>query len=241
MSPTSVLGLLTMTSSLVQAQVQTQPGTLLSSGRWIAANIVAAVAIVVAWLATVGVWELVGAETGGTILYYTLTAVLFGIAGLVAGVATGIALRSLVAALPMRMWVLLHVAIYFIPPALDLIWPPSSPPDDVIFSTLAIFVIAPVAGAIIGVILGGLQALVLRRAAYGTKAWILWSAIGSGSGVLAATWIYANYLNDPSAPEWAAPVTLLAWDILRALFLLPALWALRPRERAEPIPVASSP
>jgi uncharacterized membrane protein len=230
-----------MTSSLVQAQVPTQPGTLLSSGRWIAANIVAAVAMVVAWLAAVGVRELVGTDTGGTILYYTLTAVLFGIAGLIAGAATGIALRSLIAALPIRMWILLHVVLYALPSLADLISPSSPSSDSTAFSTLEIFSIVPLVGAVFGLVTGGLQALVLRRAAYGTKAWILWSAIGGGAGLLVVTWIDANYLNDPSAPEWASAAAFPTWDIITALFLLPALRSLRPRERAEPIPVASSP
>jgi hypothetical protein len=91
---------------------------------------------------------------------------------------------------------------------------------------VATFVFGPMFGAI----MGGLQTLVLRRAATGMLAWVLWSAVGSAvlAALLMAT-VFGLGQNNGVATFLAIQAVMFAGTVGSAVIMLPAVKRLAPR------------
>lgn len=84
---------------------------------------------------------------------------------------------------------------------------------------------------LIGALLGGLQGLVLRSAAHGTRAWIAAFAIGSGA-VAAVSGLSVGPIHFPISEDVSYVVRQSAavpWVMLLAVIMLPAFNRLTPR------------
>ena len=213
--------------------------------RWIKANIVAAIVSGVASFAIYGLKHAVGAaeqqaEFGALLALYIATIAFSGLAGAAGGVLTGAVLQRIVRRLPAWTWIALHAGMSIVvgvavelmdtsrsaraseAPALD----PSVLPSSAVFGAL-------IFGAISGTIVGGLEALVLRRAATGMAAWIKWSA-----AAFAAAWLLlvsGATLLPPGgglSSELVNQALSFAAAVIVALLTLPALRQLQPRAPA---------
>jgi hypothetical protein len=101
---------------------------------------------------------------------------------------------------------------------------------------LGVLIITFVFGPILGAAIGGLQALVLRRAAAGTGVWVLWSMIATAAmllGVMLAALLLASPGMDPAKTRFVDQLTmqavLFAGSVLAAVIMLPAVKRLTPR------------
>jgi hypothetical protein len=154
------------------------------------------------------------------------------LAGAAEGILSGAVLQRILPALPVRTWIALHAVISA---GLLVIASPWSEParevpqtyDDVPIAgaLLVVFIM----GAIISAVTAGLEALVLRKAAFGIATWIAYSALAGGvaySGLLAftSTWESTNGVNEMTRLMVAFVLT-----VIQALILLPAIWTLKPR------------
>lgn len=148
------------------------------------------------------------------------------------GYLRGSVLRAGLARFPLRLWCLAAAAVALIltPPAPKFVFDIAvSSPASVIVSALS-----PVAfdGLVYGLVIGGVEALVMRRAAFGLTlwafssgfAWAIASAVTSLGFTLAYTWLVPPLTVTAAAALWSLVVAPVA-----ALLMLPALHALTPQ------------
>ena len=156
------------------------------AARWIKYNFVAALIFRIAELALYGVGEAIGADDAGSAAaaaLYLADIACWALAGIAYGVLTGAVLQRIVPHLPARGWIALQAVLAGIT-ALHgrsgfmaaLASVPVMGDDTVLFET-ALLLVSALVGAVLGALSGGAEALVLRRAASGTLAWIGWSAV----------------------------------------------------------------
>ena len=220
------------------------------SRRWIVACLIAAIASAAERFLDYAVREWLeagGADTpfGVTVIYAGISGVLF--AGSVAVYAwfTGAVLRQIAPALPWRQWLALHLAIgvvlgfglaltYTAPTGEPDFWSDTGFLDRMLLvlfldRMLLVFLFVAVC-ALVGAVLGSLQALVLRRAAEGMRSWIAISALSIAVGGLV---MISTLLFSPSdgtfAREAADQGVLFVATVVAAFVMLPALHRLRPR------------
>jgi hypothetical protein len=159
-------------------------------------------------------------------------AALFGFAGLVWAVLAGAVLQRIIRMLPVRAWIVMNTAVSAATGVLLL--PSGSASADVTslqdLSLGAVVMGGVLLGAILGGVSGGFQVLVLRRAATGMGAWMLWSSI-SGAGCFAVSALVAMLL-----PPEIGLFNLLAGQVVSALaavlgaaVMVPAVYRLSPR------------
>lgn len=216
-------------SSAMQTILDALPSRLIAA-RWIKANILAALISGALSFILYGARAAVGRDDAGlaTIVFlYAVAIVLAVLSGAAAGVLTGAVLQRIVPLLPVRSWIALNVAM-------DVVVAIASEMGQTVESgetpsMREMVVLGLVAGAALGFISGALQALVLRRAAEGTAAWIGWSAVAGaiGMSVIGAAMIHAP--NSGLAGELSGQVFGLALNGVVAFAMLPALGQLRPR------------
>ena len=150
---------------------------------WIKNNVLAAIILCVAALAIDGVSYAVGAVDADSVsseIVYIAMIVFPALAGIAYGVLTGAVLQRIVPRLPARVWIALQAVLAVVP------WTakrarcgasagPAGGRQDCRRRTLLFA--GAFMGAVIGALGGGAEALVLRKAASGTRAWIGWSTV----------------------------------------------------------------
>jgi hypothetical protein len=214
--------------------------------RWMKANVIAAVIAAIVALAVYGMRQVLGPTDAGAIavaVHCALAAVLFGISGAAWGVLTGAVLQRIIPMLPAWNWVALHAALSIsvgvggelsgaLTPAVTSEVPASQDlPQDL--SIQARVASGLVFGALVGAFVGALEAMVLRQAARGAAAWILWSA-ASFAAVMAL--FFGSEGLRQSDGGWGGELLFQMFSLggatIIALMLLPALSVLRPRAMA---------
>jgi hypothetical protein len=210
--------------------------------RWILACLIAAIVSAMEGFLNHAVrdWlEAGGAETpfAVTAIYAAVSAVLNVGSAAVYAWFTGAVLRLIAPALPGRQWIALHLAIgavVGIGTALVYSAPTGEPEDwsdaEFIGWTLLVFLFVAVC-ALVGAILGSLQALVLRRAAEGMRYWIVISALATAVIGLAMTPTLLFFSSDDGsfAREAADQGVTFVGSMAAAFVMLLALRRLRPR------------
>jgi hypothetical protein len=158
-----------------------------------------------------------------------ITAAIFG---LTFGYLRGSVLRTGLARFPMRLWCLAAaaLALVFIPPvpAFQFDITPASP------VSVMVRALSPAAanGLIYGLVIGGVEALAIRRAAFGLTLWVLLSGFAwavahvlTTLGItLTAGWLLPRLGFDGMTSLWS-----LAMMPVAALLMLPALRNLTPQ------------
>lgn len=205
--------------------------------RWIKANIIAAIISGVASFAVYGIKHLVGAtepqaEFGALLVLYIAAITFSGFAGAAGGVLTGAVLQRIIRRLPARTWIALHAGMsVVVGVAVELMdMSRSERASEALALDPSIIPSSLVFGAIIGTVVGGLEALVLRQAATGVAAWVKWSA-----AAFAAAWLLlvtgATLLQPGGglSSELVNQALSFAAAVIVALLTLPALRLLQPR------------
>jgi hypothetical protein len=203
---------------------------------WVKNNTLAAVISAIASLAIYGVRHATGiadAEAG----YLAAIVILFGgaivfsaLAGIAYGVLTGAVLQRIVPLLPVKPWIAVNAGMAVVAAVLSeisLILLPGTPASDDA-SLEEILVAGLVVGGILGVVIGALQAQVLRQAALGASAWVGWSVVAfivavllvAGSGKLWET-------GGGFAGELANQAVAFVAYVIVSVVMLPALRRLR--------------
>lgn len=215
---------------------------------WIKANTIAAAVYAVIGIITFATDKLLG-------LHDPTTGMLFrGIGGAIAFVAmvlplvvyavlTGAVLSEQLPRFSRRGWIGLHagMGVFCGVAAVAMTLFPASngaiadlpPLKMVLLGVLIITLFGPILGAAIG----GLQALVLRRAAAGTGAWVLWSMIATAAAVLLSVMLVALLLarsgmdtaTTSFLDQLAMQAALFVGTVLAAVIMLPAVKRLTPR------------
>jgi hypothetical protein len=205
------------------------------SAAWIKNNVLAAVVAAAASLAIYGVRNgtgAAGADAGFAAIAVLLAAatVLSALAGIAYGVLTGAVLQRIVPMLPVKSWITVNAGMAVAASVLSeisvVVLPPAPADDDP--SLMETLLAGVILGGALGAAIGGLQAFVLRRAAHGTSAWIVWSMVAyivavlliAGSGKV---WETGGGFANELATQAAA---LLAYAII-SVVMLPALRRLR--------------
>jgi hypothetical protein len=205
--------------------------------RWIKANIAAAI---ISGLASFGVYLVKNAVGAGdpqpgtdALLILYVTAIVFsGFAGAAGGVLTGAVLQRIIRRLPARTWIALHVAMSMgVGVAVELMdasrtekaseaatLDPGVLPSSLIF------------GALIGAMVGGLEALVMRSAASGVGPWVKWNAVAyAGAWLLLVTGATLLSPGGGLSAELVNQALSFAAAVIVGLLTLPALPLLQPR------------
>jgi hypothetical protein len=204
---------------------------------WIKANVLAAIVLCGATLASYAVRRAVGAEDAGlgvAVALHLADIASWVLAGLAYGVLTGAVLQRIVPNLPARAWIALQAALFCISAVESgigftaaLVSIPAAADDNGLFETVILFVGALV-GAILGALGGGAEALVLRRAASGTVAWIGWSTLAYA--IVIALFIGCARLWDTGsdfAGELIWQVLTFVGAMIIAVVMLPAVRRLK--------------
>jgi hypothetical protein len=178
-----------------------------------------------------------GAGFGGIVVLYLVAIVLWAFVGAALAVLTGAVLQRIVPLLPVWTWIALHVAgLAVIGMGAETLQGFSAEnassarasADD--YSIMATLVVGAIAGAAFGAVSGALQALVLRKVALGTGAWIAWSAVGSAAGwslIMACARLFD--LGNDLPGEVASELLGLIGSVIMTLLMLPALQQLKSR------------
>jgi hypothetical protein len=208
---------------------------------WVKNNVLAAVISAVVSFALYGLRQATGAAEagagfGGIVFLYLVAVVLWAFVGAALAVLSGAVLQRIVPMLPVWTWIALHVAglavIGIGAEALQglSVGDASSSRAAADESLMATLVVGAIAGAAFGAVSGSLQALVLRKVALGTGAWIAWSAIGSGAGwslIMICARIFD--LGSDLPGELASEALGLIGSVIMTLLMLPALQQLKSR------------
>jgi hypothetical protein len=165
------------------ATADTPPAPSIATA-WVKNNILAAVVSGTASLAIYGVRHaagVAGPEPGlaGIAILFVVAIVLSAIAGIAYGVLTGAVLQRIVPLLPVKSWIGVNAGMVVAAAVLSeigLILLPGTPATDE-SSMGEVLLAGLILGGVLGAAIGGLQALVLRKAALGASAWIAWSVV----------------------------------------------------------------
>jgi hypothetical protein len=204
---------------------------------WVKNNILAAVVFAVASLAVYGLRQATGAGAAdagiGAIVLSVAVVILWALAGAANGVLSGAVLQRIVPSLPAWSWIALQVGIAVIVSIGIVASSMSAPGEAPRANDLpmgAALLWGFTAGAILGAVVGGLEALVLRKVALGTSSWIAWSAAAHGLGfsLIAGGGTLWDFGTDLSSELGATALWLLAAAI-GALVMLPAVQSLKSR------------
>jgi hypothetical protein len=156
------------------------------AAHWIRNNVAAAIIFRAASLVIYGISQAAGGENArpdAAVILYLADIASWVFAGIACGVLTGAVLQRIVPHLPVRAWIAMQGVLAGIT-AVDgasgftaaLATLPVIGDDRGLFEAI-VLVLAALIGAIVGALGGGAEALVLRRAASGTLAWIGWSTV----------------------------------------------------------------
>jgi len=204
---------------------------------WIRANVDAAAATFVLGLATFGLRQMLGLPDPNADAFaktlLALAEVLAAATGFaIYAVRTGAVLRRKLPHFPPLTWNALHIligcgvgaTIAFI----ELSAEPTTTRESVPLSTiLSIVVGGMMTGAAIGAVAGGMQALVLRKAARGVGDWLRWSAL-AGTTFGAYALVLAIGSDQPLTDEVLTQLLGAAIAVAAGVVMLPALHRLQP-------------
>ena len=208
--------------------------------RWIVANFITMVATAAFGLLGFGIrhsldLDSADAALSAKICYVAAEIVMTAAALALYAQLTGAVLRRIVPAFPWRSWLALHLVIGLVVGAgqgVLLAEPADSEPTDLNDTGFLLFMsaVVPIGGALLGAVIGGLQALILRRVAHGAGAWIAFSALATSVTLVI---VVGAFPVSPLGSTFAAEavmqgVTVLA-GVVNAIMMLPALRRLRPR------------
>jgi hypothetical protein len=208
--------------------------------RWIAANFITMIVTAAFGLLGFGVRYLLDVESADAALSAKICYVAAEIVMTAACLAlyaqlTGAVLRQIVPAFPWRGWLAVHLVIGLVAGAGTgalLAQPGDSEPidwNDTGFLWFT-FALVPIGGAVLGAAFGALQALILRRVAYGAGAWIAFSSLAASVTVAI---VVGALPFSPLGPIFASEAFSQSVDVLGgvigAVVMLPALRRLRPR------------
>lgn len=201
--------------------------------QWIKNNILAAIISGVATLCVSGTRYATGAAEGdaglgGLAILYATAAMLWAFSGSADGLLSGAVLQRIVPLLPARTWIGLH-ALMAVAIGVGSEWLVSGGAKSTDDASLGeVLAAGLVSGAFFGAVIGGLQALVLRRVALGTGAWIAWS---SGAFAIAMAFFAGSTrvldAGGGLAGELVGQVIGFLTAVIIALVMLPALQRLR--------------
>ena len=203
---------------------------------WVRNNVLAAIISGVGSLLFHGLRDATGAveADAGFGVIVTVYAAWIGLAvfvGAVNGVLSGAVLQRILPLLPARTWIALQVVIAVliaIMTGMSLIGPPRAPTATQDVSMLATLLGGLILGAVFGAAIGALEALVLRRAAFGTGTWITCSIIAYAIA-LAFFAGSAKLLEIGSSfpGEFVSQVLYVVASVMASLIMLPALLRLK--------------
>ena len=204
---------------------------------WIRANVAAAAATFVLGLATFGLRQMLdlpdpnaGAFAKALLALAEMLAAATGFA--IYAVRTGAVLRRKLPDFPPLTWNALHILIGCGVGAtvafVELSAGPTTTRESVPISTiLSIAVGGMMTGAAIGAVAGGMQALVLRKAARGVGDWLRWSALaGTTFGAYALALAIGS--DQPLTDEVLTQLLGAAIAVAAGVVMLPALHRLQP-------------
>lgn len=209
--------------------------------RWIVANVMAAAAIAAAGLLDYLAREWLkagGAETPLTVtaIHTAISTVLCATSSMIYAWFTGAVLRVMAPALQLRQWMALHLAagaVVGIGAALTYTAPTGEPDEwsEAAFPYWMLLASLFVAAcALVGAVFGALQVLVLRRAAEGTRSWIIISALAAAvMGLVMIPSFVFNSTDGTFAREFAAESVIFVGAVAASFVMLLALRRLRPR------------
>ena len=206
---------------------------------WVRANVAAAAATFVLGLATFGLRQILGlpdpdagafAQALLAVAEVLAAAIGFGIYA----ARTGAVLVRKLPDFPPLTWNALHIligcgvgaAVAFV----ELNAEPAARESVAISSILRIAVGGMMTGAVIGAVAGGMQALVLRKAARDVSDWIRWSAL-AGTTFGAYALVLAIGSDQPLTDEVLTQLLGAAITVAAGVMMLPALHRLQPRAR----------
>jgi len=205
------------------------------AGRWIKANAVAAVISGVASLAIFGLKQALGASdpqagAGLITVFLVVAAVLYGLSGAAWGLLTGAVLQRVVPLLPAHGWIVLHGALagaMSVAVEFASLLPVDGTTDPLTAHDVILYGFA--LGAPAGAVTGGLEALVLRKAAYGLGPWVGWSIVGFSVFLIIGFGVLDPHSPDRGlAAELANQVVGFIGAVTMAVVMLPALKRLQP-------------
>jgi len=204
---------------------------------WVRANVDAAAATFVLGLATFGLRQMLdlpdpnaGAFAKALLALAEMLAAATGFA--IYAVRTGAVLRRKLPDFPPLTWNALHILIGCGVGAtvafVELSAGPTTTRESVPISTiLSIAVGGMMTGAAIGAVAGGMQALVLRKAARGVGDWLRWSALaGTTFGAYALALAIGS--DQPLTDEVLTQLLGAAIAVAAGVVMLPALHRLQP-------------
>ena len=159
-------------------------------------------------------------------IFLLLAAVITALAHGIYGFLIGQVLERKLPAFPLRSWIAVNALLGLIyGPLLGLGLTTSTDPDPSPWTKASLAAQYVVIGAIVNAMEGSVQALILRKVAYGAGTWIACSALAG------ACWL----LIIPDIPgifsELTTTATALLQNLSMGLILLPALLRLRPRAK----------
>jgi len=203
---------------------------------WVRNNVLAAIISGVGSLLFYGLRDATGvvdvdAGFGVIVTIYAAWIGLSVFVGAVNGVLSGAVLQRILPSLPARTWIALQVMIAVviaIVGGMSVMAPPRDPigTDDV--SVLATLLGGLILGAMFGAAIGALEALVLRRAAFGTGTWITCSMIAYA---IALTFLAGSAklleVGSNFAGEFISQALYLLAAVMASLVMLPALRRLK--------------
>jgi hypothetical protein len=209
--------------------------------RWIVANVVAMVATAAVGLLGFGLrysldLDSADAALSTKICYVTAEIIMTAASLAVYAQLAGTVLRKIVPAFPWRSWLAIHLVIGLVAGAATGVAAagPGGDSEPIDWSDTGflvfMFAVVPIGGAVLGAIIGGLQALILRRVAHGVGAWIAFSALATS---VTLSIVVGAFPFSPLGSTFATEavmqgVTVLA-GVANAIMMLPALPRLRPR------------
>jgi uncharacterized membrane protein YdcZ (DUF606 family) len=203
---------------------------------WVKNNLLAAVLSSGVSLVLFGLRQATGAadadaDVAGFAIQYVAAICLWAFYGAASGVLTGAVLQRIVPRLPVWTWILLHVAGAVIIGVINEMTQTGSVRDRPAANdetVLAVLLLGAILGALLGAVSGGLEALVLRRAASGTVSWIAWSAIAFAVGwsLLSVSLRMAELGNDFPGQLAGEALSFVA-TLIMTLLMLPALRRLK--------------
>ena len=232
--------------SIATATPRTDPSVNRS---WIKANAIAGAIYVVMGLIILAADKLLGLSEPTTSMLFRGIGAAIGFAATVLmfvayATLTAAALGEKLSGLSRHGWIALHtgigVAFGAIFAAMTLFGPASSDapaevPSEMII-LVGVLIFGLIFGPIVGAVFGGLQALVLRRAAAGAGAWILWSMLATAVMLLIVVYgvmMIAGPGMDPTkiglGQQLLVQAVLFAATVLGAAIMLPAVKRLTPR------------
>jgi hypothetical protein len=145
---------------------------------WIRSNVLAAIILCVASAAIDGVGYAVGddGDTESAGIVYMAMIAFPALAGIAYGTLTGAVLVRITPRLPARMWIALQVVLAVVIGKASLVASAAAVGGGRLSEGILLIAGAFI-GAVMGALVGGAEALVLRRAASGILMWIGWSMV----------------------------------------------------------------